>query len=95
MGDKLSESTRDRIRRYLNSYDDSRISWEFIRLAMSSIAALAIIPLQDILGFGEDCQMNKPGTQSGNWRWRCAPHFLNEDVEQRLLDMIVFYNRLP
>ena len=95
MGDKLSESTRDRIRRYLNSYDDSRISWEFIRLAMSSIAALAIIPLQDILGFGEDCQMNRPGTQSGNWRWRCAPRFLNEDVEQRLLDMIVFYNRLP
>jgi 4-alpha-glucanotransferase len=95
MGDKLSESTRDRIRRYLNSYDDSRISWEFIRLAMSSIAALAIIPLQDILGFGEDCQMNRPGTQSGNWRWRCAPRFMNEEVEQRLLDMTVFYNRLP
>ncbi len=95
MGDKLSESTRDRIRKYLNSYDDSRISWEFTRLAMSSIAALAIIPLQDILGFGEDCQMNRPGTQSGNWRWRCAPRFLNEDVEQRLLDMTVIYNRLP
>jgi 4-alpha-glucanotransferase len=95
MGDKLSESTRDRIRRYLNSYDDSRISWEFIRLAMSSIAALAIIPLQDILGFGEDCQMNRPGTQSGNWRWRCAPRFMNEEVERRLLDMTVFYNRLP
>ena len=95
MGDKLSEHTRDRIRRYVNSYDDSRISWEFIRLAMSSVAALAIIPLQDVLGFGEDCQMNQPGTQSGNWRWRCAPRFLNEDVEQRLLDATIFYNRLP
>ena len=94
MGNKLSESTRDRIRRYLNSYEDNRISWEFTRLAMSSIAALAIIPLQDILGFGEDCQMNRPGTQSGNWRWRCAPRFLDEALEQRLLDMTVFYNRL-
>lgn len=94
MGDKLSEDTRDRIRRYLNSYDDSRISWEFTRLALSSIAALAIIPLQDILGFGEDCQMNRPGTQTGNWRWRCAPRFLDEEVEQRLLDMTIFYNRL-
>ncbi len=95
MGNKLSENTRDRIRRYLNSYDDSRISWEFTRLAHSSIAALAIIPLQDILGFGEDCQMNRPGTVSGNWCWRCAPHFLNEEVEQRLLDMTIFYNRFP
>jgi 4-alpha-glucanotransferase len=93
LGDKLSESTRDRIRRYVNSYDDSRITWEFVRLALSSTAALAIIPLQDILGFGEDCQMNIPGTMEGNWRWRCAPRFLNDTVEQRLLDMTVFYNR--
>ena len=94
MGDKLTEITRDRIRRYLNSYDDRRISWEFTRLAMSSVAALAIIPLQDILGFGEDCQMNRPGTRSGNWLWRCAPLFLDEAVEQRLLEMTIFYNRL-
>jgi len=95
MGKKLSEQTRERIRRYLNSYDDSRISWELVRLALSSVAAMAIIPLQDILGFGEDCQMNRPGTESGNWRWRCAPRFLNEEVEQRLLDAAIFYNRLP
>jgi 4-alpha-glucanotransferase len=95
MGNKLSEDTRGRIRRYLNSYDDSRISWEFSRLAMSSIAAMSIIPLQDILGFGEDCQLNRPGTQSGNWRWRCAPDFLNEEVEQSLREMTIFYNRLP
>ena len=93
LSNKLSEDTRNRIRRYLNSYDDNRISWEFTKLAMSSVAALAIIPLQDILGFGEDCQMNRPGTNSGNWRWRCAPRFLNEDVERRLLDMTIFYNR--
>ena len=95
LGDKLSESTRDRIRRYVNSYDDSRIAWEFVRLALSSTAALAITPLQDILGFGEDCQMNRPGTREGNWRWRCAPRFLNDKVEQHLFDMTVFYNRLP
>jgi len=93
MGDKLSEATRNRIRRYLNSYDDSRISWEMTRLAMSSVAALSIIPMQDILGFGEDCQMNRPGTENGNWRWRCSDRFLNKEIAQRLLDMTVFYNR--
>jgi len=95
MSQKLTEDTRNLIRQYLNSSDDSRIPWEFIRLAMSSVAALSIIPLQDILGFGEDCQMNRPGTSSGNWRWRCAPRFLDMDLALRLRDLTATYNRLP
>jgi 4-alpha-glucanotransferase len=94
MGNKLSEETRNRIRKYLNSYDDNHISTELIRLAMSSIAVLSIVPMQDILGFGEDCRMNRPGTQSGNWRWRCAPNFFNNEIAHRLLNMTIFYNRL-
>ena len=94
MGNKLSEEARNRIRNYLNSYDDNHISTELIRLAMSSIAALSIVPMQDILGFGEDCRMNRPGTQSGNWRWRCAPHYFNNEIAHHLLNMTIFYNRL-
>ena len=77
MGKNLTDGDRDRIRKYLNSRGDSNIVWELIQLAMSSTASLAIIPLQDILGFGEDCRMNLPGSPSGNWRWRCAPNYLN------------------
>jgi 4-alpha-glucanotransferase len=94
MGNKLSEEARNRIRKYLNSYDDNHISTEITRLAMSSIAALSIVPMQDILGFGEDCRMNRPGTSSGNWRWRCAPHYFNKETADRLLNMTIFYNRL-
>ncbi len=93
MGEKLSEEARNRIRRYLNSNDDRQIVPEFTRLAMSSIADLAIIPMQDILAFGEDCRMNWPGTQTGNWRWRCSPDFINAEVARSLLDMTIFYNR--
>jgi 4-alpha-glucanotransferase len=93
MGNKLSDGARDRIRKYLNSKDDNNIVNEFTCLAMSSIADLAIIPMQDILGFGEDCRMNRPGTRSGNWRWRCAPDFINSEVAQRLLEITTFYNR--
>jgi 4-alpha-glucanotransferase len=93
MGEQLSDEARNRIRRYLNSNDDKNIVTELTCLAMSSIADLAIIPMQDILGFGEDCRMNRPGTQSGNWRWRCSPDFINDEVARYLHDITSFYNR--
>jgi 4-alpha-glucanotransferase len=95
LGNKLPESAKNRVRQYVNSINDEHISWDFIRLAQSSIADLAIIPLQDILGFGEDCRMNIPGTANGNWRWRCAPYFLKDATTKRLHNFTSFYNRLP
>jgi 4-alpha-glucanotransferase len=41
-----------------------------IRAAFSSPAQLAILPMQDLLGFGSDARMNIPGTPNGNWKWR-------------------------
>ncbi len=95
LGDKLPETARNHVRQYINSTSDEHISWDFIRLALSTIADLAIIPLQDILGFGEDCRMNTPGTSDGNWRWRCAAYFLNEETSQRLHNITSLYNRSP
>ena len=40
------------------------------RLALNSVAKLAVIPLQDILGLGSSAKMNIPGTTKGNWSWR-------------------------
>ncbi len=45
-------------------------------LAWSSIAALAIAPLQDVLNLGRDARMNVPGRADGNWRWRCTEQML-------------------
>ena len=44
---------------------------ELMRLAWSSVAALAIAPLQDLLDLGNEARMNVPGRPGGNWRWRC------------------------
>lgn len=41
-----------------------------LRLAQSTDAGLAIIPMQDILGLDSSCRMNAPGTVEGNWDWR-------------------------
>jgi len=51
-----------------------------MRLAWSSVAALTIAPLQDVLNLGSAARMNVPGRADGNWRWRCtenmlSPHF--------------------
>lgn len=40
------------------------------RTALASVASLAVLPLQDLLGLGSDARMNIPGTAEGNWEWR-------------------------
>ncbi|MFU8818131.1 MAG: 4-alpha-glucanotransferase [Desulfurivibrio sp.] len=93
--DRSTPAAKERLLRYARSQEGSPIHWDFIRVALASVADLVIIPLQDILGFGSDCRMNIPGTARGNWRWRVAPRFLILEVMTRLRDETEFYNRLP
>jgi 4-alpha-glucanotransferase len=48
-----------------------------MQLAWSSVAALAIAPLQDLLNLGKEARMNVPGRADGNWRWRCTENMLS------------------
>ncbi|MEK6201184.1 MAG: 4-alpha-glucanotransferase [Desulfobulbaceae bacterium] len=95
LSDRLTRSQRERIMRIANRDNDnhSAIHKDLIYLAMASISRLAIFPLQDILGFGNDCRMNSPGTSIGNWRWRCAPRFLTESVSSWLRDETALFGR--
>ena len=43
-----------------------------IEAAYASNAALAIVPMQDLLARDSGARMNTPGTVVGNWRWRFA-----------------------
>ncbi|MBU0485254.1 MAG: 4-alpha-glucanotransferase [Proteobacteria bacterium] len=88
-----SQQNRKRAAHYVNNHPGSRINWDLMKLAFSSIADVAIIPMQDVLGFGSDCRMNKPGTVNGNWRWRCAARFLSDQLKERLREETVFYGR--
>jgi 4-alpha-glucanotransferase len=49
-----------------------------IRLCYSSIAEIAIIPMQDIMHLGDAAKMNTPGKASGNWAWRADEGFITE-----------------
>ncbi len=73
---------------------ENRIEWHFIRLALGSVARLAIIPIQDILGLGPESRMNTPATMGSNWSWRLPPDYARSDVAQRLAGLNVLFERV-
>lgn len=71
--DAQDEETRTVTDLYLklHGYSDESISRRFIRYALDSIANYAIVPVQDILGIGDEGRLNAPGTLgSPNWEWK-------------------------
>ncbi len=80
-------------RAYLNFHDDTEIPWVMIRAVLASVADLAIVPLQDVLGLGAEARMNLPGRVSGNWKWRYRPGDLTNDLSARLKSLTSMYDR--
>ncbi len=80
-------------RAYLNFDDDSEINWIMIRAVLASIADVAIVPLQDVLGLGSEARMNLPGKLGGNWKWRYRPGALRSELSARLRDLVTLYDR--
>ena len=90
IGSPASTRTRDSIKReravtlrYLGSRG-RQIHWDMIRLALMSVADLAMIPAQDLLGLGSRARMNLPGTTRGSWRWRLPNGGLTGALAHRL-----------
>ncbi|MBN2035500.1 MAG: 4-alpha-glucanotransferase [Chitinispirillaceae bacterium] len=64
---------RERLFRYLGRDGGSEeVAWALIERLMQSKAALAVVPLQDLLCLGMESRMNDPGQTFGNWKWRCT-----------------------
>ena len=78
--------------KYLGS-DGREIHWAFIRCILASVADIAIIPLQDIMGLGSEARMNLPATPSGNWRWRYTAELLTDEIRERLRRLTEIYGR--
>ncbi|MCS6803117.1 MAG: 4-alpha-glucanotransferase [Chloroflexota bacterium] len=88
-----TETERDLVRRYLG-VPGTDIAWDFIRLALASVAELAIVPLQDLLSLGSEARMNVPGQAEGNWTWRVAPDALRPAIAARFRELCQLYGRL-
>jgi 4-alpha-glucanotransferase len=91
----LSPYQRQNLWRYLKSSEGERIqvSRELMRLAWSSVAALAIAPLQDLLNLGPEARMNFPGRAEGYWSWRCTEEMLSSPAFHSLRELTRSSNR--
>ena len=86
------EHERDYVRKYLNVSGDD-ISWDLIRLALSSSAQSAIIPIQDLMSLDHEHRMNIPGSPLGNWEFRFKESMLNEGTANGLKYLCALYDR--
>jgi 4-alpha-glucanotransferase len=85
---------QDHVRRYL-ARDGHDVAWDMIRAALSSVAEMAIVPMQDVLALGSEARMNTPGQASGNWAWRLRWEQLDPWIAPRLAEMTRLYDRAP
>jgi len=89
---EAAEEEKDYLRRYLNvSGNDA--AWDLIRLAFSTTAVYAIVPIQDIMDLGADDRMNSPGLAQGWWRFRYTPDMLTQNHASRLEYLTTLYHR--
>ena len=72
----------------------SNIAWDFIRLAFTSVANTAIVPLQDVLSLGTHARMNLPGRAAGNWGWRYRDGVLSHELAEGLRNLTAATGRL-
>jgi 4-alpha-glucanotransferase len=84
--EELPEQQRQNLWNYLKrpAGETREVASVLINLAWSSVAALAMTPLQDLLNLGSNARMNLPGRAEGNWRWRCTEDMLTPAAFQWL-----------
>jgi 4-alpha-glucanotransferase len=79
---------------YLGRSEDG-VHWSFIRGAQASVADLALVPMQDVLGLGSEARMNTPSMNDGNWSWRMTPGQFEGEVITKLARLAEVTDRLP
>ncbi|WJW68096.1 4-alpha-glucanotransferase [Candidatus Chlorohelix allophototropha] len=92
--EKAPAEEQHRARMYTNS-DGRDINWGLIKLSFSSVADMAIIPLQEVLGLGSEGRMNFPGRPAGNWQWRFSYDQLSSGMAEYLKTLTILYGRDP
>ena len=79
---------------YLNLTKEEGYNWGMMRAAWSSVADMAIVPMQDILGLGSEARINTPSTLGENWKWRATPEQIDTKIAKKLHHYMQMYGRV-
>lgn len=79
---------------YLNLTKEEGYNWGMMRAAWSSVADMAIVPMQDILGLGSEARINTPSTLGNNWKWRATPEQIDTKIAKKLHHYMQMYGRV-
>ena len=75
--------------------DGEEVHWAFLRAALTSVANMAVIPVQDVLGLGSEARMNVPSASDGSWTWRLTSGALTPKLAKRLAMLVDVSDRGP
>lgn len=78
---------------YLNLTKEEGYNWGLMRGAWSSVADMAIVPMQDLIGLGSEARINTPSTIGNNWKWRATADQIDNKLAKKLLKYMVMYGR--
>ncbi|OWK69686.1 malto-oligosyltrehalose synthase [Pedobacter sp. AJM] len=79
--EEADDNTKKRLDMYFGfSQNEENICQTILRAVYSAVAAIAIVPVQDILNLDESARMNTPGRNSGNWKWRLTREKLDNSL---------------
>jgi 4-alpha-glucanotransferase len=92
LDEDASPQERDLVLRYCGGGDES-LHWQMIRLALGSVAWLAVVPHQDLAGLGSEARMNIPGVGEGNWSFRLTEADLDPEIQSHLAELVWTYGR--
>lgn len=67
----VGEAERAAVAAYIGAVNDAP-TWPLIRSIEASVAQVAVVPAQDLLGLGSEGRMNTPAVANGNWSWRVS-----------------------
>ena len=71
-----------------------KLTKALVKAVFSSIADIAIIPLQDVYALKSDARMNTPSTSGANWAWRATEKQISDEKAAAWLkNLCVLYAR--
>lgn len=85
----------ERARRYLHVDDGEGFNWSMMRAALMSVADIAILMMQDIIGLGSEARINTPSTVGNNWKWRIQDGYINDWLAGIIRENTALYGRIP